>query len=293
MRAVLVALRGSVTVRGPGPEPGTGIRPTRNPAFTQVGGRGSERDDGCLSFYLGGSVRNPLSIPFCLCSFLLYSSGMDKTSLPLFNAKHEVVGWALLSPESMFAMAAYRWNMDSGGYAVRAEWIPSLKRARTVKMHRVLLGLEFNDSGVCDHINRDRLDNRLENLRIVTPAVNTQNKAGRPGSTSQYRGVYWNKAAGKWHASTSIGGHSKFLGLFDDEHEAGRIVSEWRALHMEGAVETLEPIPLADPAPSSRVERRLPAGTLWCPRCSWTSLDVKAKCPVHLRASVKRAKQPA
>ena len=48
-----------------------------------------------------------------------------------------------------------------------------------------------------DHINHDRSDNRIENLRLVTNKENQMNRRFT-GNTSGFRGVYWDKARAKW-----------------------------------------------------------------------------------------------
>lgn len=65
-----------------------------------------------------------------------------------------------------------------------------------------------------DHINHDRTDNRIENLRIVSRSENLKNK-GVILSSSGEMGVYWSAAAGKWEAAIHVNGKKKYLGLFD------------------------------------------------------------------------------
>lgn len=71
-----------------------------------------------------------------------------------------------------------------------------------------------------DHINCDRADNRICNLRLATNANNMQNTRKRGGTTSQYKGVSWQEAKGKWRADIRANGKQMYLGLFKDEHEA-------------------------------------------------------------------------
>jgi hypothetical protein len=56
-------------------------------------------------------------------------------------------------------------------------------------MHRFLLGLDKKDKRQADHINRNTLDNRKENLRIVSQRKNQQNKnnTSKFGHCIEYR----------------------------------------------------------------------------------------------------------
>lgn len=71
---------------------------------------------------------------------------------------------------------------------------------------------------VVDHINDNKLDNRVENLQIVSQRFNCKKTQGK--YSSQYKGVYWNKQKKKWMASININGTRKYLGLFTDEYQA-------------------------------------------------------------------------
>ena len=71
---------------------------------------------------------------------------------------------------------------------------------------------------IVDHINNDRKDNRINNLRAATSQQNNSNKKPRKNSTSKYKGVSWDKESGKWRAACN----RKYLGQFNDEKEAAR-----------------------------------------------------------------------
>lgn len=86
-----------------------------------------------------------------------------------------------------------------------------------------------------DHINGDKTDNRIVNLRLVTRQQNIHNKPAR-GGTSKHKGVQWNKNAKKWHATIRHEGKSRHLGLFDSEEEAAaRYIQEAEILQGEYA----------------------------------------------------------
>ena len=84
------------------------------------------------------------------------------------------------------------------------------------QVHRLIWawhGNELTPGLEIDHINRDRTDNRIENLRQVTRSINNGN---RPA-------VHVNYCNGKWKAYTSrchTGGKQIHLGCFDTKEEA-------------------------------------------------------------------------
>ena len=80
-----------------------------------------------------------------------------------------------------------------------------------------------------DHINRIRDDNRLSNLRELSPALNSQNRNKKITNTSGYTGVYWCKNSKKWKSQISYNSIRKHLGSFNnikDAYEAYLIAKE-------------------------------------------------------------------
>lgn len=75
-------------------------------------------------------------------------------------------------------------------------------------------------AGEIDHINRQRDDNRIANLRKADRFVNTQNTSQRKDNRSGYRGVGWHKISGKWRARISVNGRAINLGSFNDKNAA-------------------------------------------------------------------------
>jgi len=70
-----------------------------------------------------------------------------------------------------------------------------------------------------DHVNGDRTDNRISNLRIVTPRQSTFNMPPR-GRISAHKGVKYDKRRGHWLARIRIDGKDVSLGRFPDEAAA-------------------------------------------------------------------------
>lgn len=84
-----------------------------------------------------------------------------------------------------------------------------------------------------DHINGDRSDNRIANLRDVPRAVNMQNRRKpQADNKSGYLGVYWERGARKWRSRVQLAGKAYEVGLFDDPAVAhAAYVHKKRQLH--------------------------------------------------------------
>lgn len=74
-----------------------------------------------------------------------------------------------------------------------------------------------------DHINRNRSDNRIANLREANRATNCQNQPIRKSNKSGITGVYYHKVSGKWAASISVDKRQIHLGVYDTMQEAAEI----------------------------------------------------------------------
>lgn len=87
-------------------------------------------------------------------------------------------------------------------------------------LHRLVMLVFVGESELdVDHINGDRADNRLENLRYCTRSQNQMNRISRYGS-SKYKGVCWCKDMGKWRCVVRKNGKRFNLGYFKNEKDA-------------------------------------------------------------------------
>lgn len=91
-----------------------------------------------------------------------------------------------------------------------------------VRAHRVIWAMETGDwpEDQIDHINHDRTDNRIKNLRSATHIENCKNQTVSKSNTSGHTGVYWCKWRNKWRVQIMVGGKNKTLGRFTEKADA-------------------------------------------------------------------------
>ncbi len=103
------------------------------------------------------------------------------------------------------------------------------KKRKKCYVHR-LVANEFidniNNKQNVDHINHDKGNNCVENLRWATNKQNQRNVSKQKNTSSIYKGVSWEKKLKKWRAMIQIERTSKHLGLFNDEVEAALAYNE-------------------------------------------------------------------
>ena len=71
-----------------------------------------------------------------------------------------------------------------------------------------------------DHINHVKSDNRIENLREVTPRQQNQNFGLNSNNVSGFTGVFWDSKSDLWRSQIQFMGRTIYLGLFEDKLEA-------------------------------------------------------------------------
>ena len=147
---------------------------------------------------------------------------------------------ALVDDEDYAALNAFKWSAYRGGrtwYAVRAIRRPGGGQT-TESLHRVVLARKLNrdltKKEYCDHVDGDGLDDRRENLRSVTWDQNMRNCWRRKAdATSQYMGVSWHKARGKWRARIRVPGKVVFLGYHATDIDAAMVREAYIGAHPE------------------------------------------------------------
>jgi len=151
--------------------------------------------------------------------------------IPLNHGK-----FALVDDSDYEWLMQWKWFFEQG-YARRNN-LANLA-GEPLRMHRLILGDKLKPGMVCDHINRDKLDNRRENLRVCTRAENCQNRTKSKGTTSIYLGVTFQK--GKWVTSLHVGREATYVGSFTSEVDAA-IAYNRASLAANRAFATLNPV---------------------------------------------------
>lgn len=115
-------------------------------------------------------------------------------------------------------------------------------------VHRIIYAIskgiqDFGDK-IIDHIDRDRANNNIDNLRLIELKYNSFNLTLAKNNTSGFTGVSWNKKRKKWKASIMKGGKDICLGFCDNIEDAAKI----RELHEKEralVLETQKPTPIS------------------------------------------------
>lgn len=111
-------------------------------------------------------------------------------------------------------------SVDSNGYL--SVFVTHLENRCKFFVHHlalILSGYELVDGLVTDHVNGDRQDNRLENLRQVSHRDNTLNRTINRNNTTGYTGVYYTRYD-TYAAFINVGSRRLNLGTFKTKEEA-------------------------------------------------------------------------
>lgn len=129
--------------------------------------------------------------------------------IPLRNKHKEIINYSLVSADDYDIVSQYKWNLNNNGYA------QGMINNKNIMLHSFIYGKSKNNKYVIDHINRNKLDNRRENLRHVNRSFNNHNRKKKDNMTSKYKGVSKNK--NKYH----VFAFGIYIGQFDSEIDAG------------------------------------------------------------------------
>lgn len=130
----------------------------------------------------------------------------------------------LVDDEDYEKLSKYTWFVvmkKSGPYIKRSEYYqPYNGKNFQVYLHRQIMNAPKDK--VVDHINRNTLDNRKENLRLCSTAENVSNAKKRIDNTSGYFGVYYSKDKKKYFSTIDSKKVTYHLGYFSDKISAAK-----------------------------------------------------------------------
>jgi hypothetical protein len=132
--------------------------------------------------------------------------------IPLTRGK-----FAIVDAADYPTLTRYTWFAD---YSRKIYYASRKENGNCIKMHRQILSAP--DDLVVDHIDHDSLNNTRSNLRLATIAQNCQNRRSLSQSSSEYKGVYWNKDQEKWAAQIQRNKKNYFLGYFKNQTDAAK-----------------------------------------------------------------------
>lgn len=141
-------------------------------------------------------------------------------------------------PASMFttSRAANRWNACYAGKpafdTVEQKGYKSGKLfGKRLKAHRVIWAWVHDDwPDEIDHINGNKADNRLSNLRPVDHAENSRNRKFYSNNTNGSIGVF-QRPSGRWCAHISVDRKRVVIGTFDTKEQAAAARQQAEAMH--------------------------------------------------------------
>ena len=127
--------------------------------------------------------------------------------------------FTLLNKVDFEYFSHWKWYFLKNGYVYRKP------KDKMIYLHREILkpliGFET------DHINRKKLDNRRENLRMVDRSQSQWNKGEYRNNTSGVKGVDWKKRDSKWRVRIQVRNKRINVGLFDNLNNAKRVCIEY------------------------------------------------------------------
>ena len=116
----------------------------------------------------------------------------------------------------------------AGGFDARGYLCLKINNIQ-VKLHRVIFMMHHGFlPEIIDHIDGNKSNNTIENLRAATPLENTLNSKKPITNRSGVKGVCWHKTKNKWIASCSLGRKIYHVGYFDDIQEAAQTLHKFR-----------------------------------------------------------------
>jgi len=111
---------------------------------------------------------------------------------------------------------------DIAGYKENHGYLSVTWNGKAILVHRLIWRIVYGffPNNEIDHINHNKLDNRLKNLRTVNKQEQLKNQSKYKNNKTGITGVHWDKEREKWRAQIGINGKCVRLGTYNDFFEA-------------------------------------------------------------------------
>jgi hypothetical protein len=142
----------------------------------------------------------------------------DIVKIVLRDRKQNINGYCIIDKDDYDKVKKYKWYKSYGYCKTK-----SIIKDNGIAIHNVIMdNLEHIDEIIYDHQDKDKLNNRKLNLRLVTDQENAMNMSKKITNTSGVTGVrqYNNDLDSKWEAGITYKYENIFLGRYLDFDEA-------------------------------------------------------------------------
>jgi hypothetical protein len=132
--------------------------------------------------------------------------------------------------EDIEKVQKYTWYVNKGGYVYTSIQIGRKNKRgvyHNILLHRYIMNVENSIYPLVDHINRDILDNRKNNLRLANYQTNVLNSSLRKDNKTGYKCVFLNKQTGKYYSQVRRNGKINYLGSTDTLEQAKQLYVKW------------------------------------------------------------------
>lgn len=139
--------------------------------------------------------------------------------------RNELLTWYTYDPETGKFFNVRAWGKKPAGREAKGSlnasgYVQLALSGRPYVAHRLAWLYAYGawPDGDIDHINRDKTDNRISNLRLVSRSENQLNRKRNRNNKSGYNGVY--ARDGGYTATIKLNGVRHSLGVYDTFAEA-------------------------------------------------------------------------
>jgi len=118
---------------------------------------------------------------------------------------------------------------EKAGYKNKQGYVQMRIQGKTYQAHALAWLYMFGEiPTLIDHIDGNRSNNAITNLRIADRSINGFNREKKSESSSVFKGVLWSKRLQKWFVQIKVDGKQKYCGSYSSIEEAIRVAKEMR-----------------------------------------------------------------